>query len=116
MLTLVAALTALIALPAPGSAPPPPARAHTIVGTVLRVDTRRHVVTLALEGEDSREQDVVVDAATRLVADGRTIGLTDVRIGARAVVVCEDDDRGVPHARTLKAGAARHAAPEPAGR
>ena len=113
MLLFLAVLSALAGPPPPSTEAPPRARAHTLVGTVLRVDAKRHVVTLGPKGEPPVERDVVIEESTRLIADGRAIGLEDVRIGARAVVVCEDDARGTHHARIVKAGAARHAAPEP---
>jgi hypothetical protein len=103
----------VLVLQSPSPEARPAARAHTIIGPMIRVDTKRRVLTLGVSVPDAREVDVQLGDGTRLISHGRTITLADLKLGEKAVVICNDDDRGLHHAQVVKAGTASHAAPEP---
>jgi hypothetical protein len=102
---------ALLAAP---QAAPAPARSHTIVGELARVDYDRGELTVRAPKE-GRDHVLPVGADTRYVGGGRALQLADLRPGDPVVVVCSDDARG--HRVTLvKTGASRYAAPVPGAR
>ncbi len=105
---------ALLAAPQPAPAAAP-ARSHTIVGELARVDYDRAELTVRAPKE-GRDHVLPVGPDTRFVGGGRALQLADLRPGDPVVVVCSDDARGGHRLTLVKTGASRYAAPVPGTR
>src|SRR4051794_15165353 len=104
-----ALVAALLAPPTPEPSSSPAAaagevRTPAVEATLVRVDFRRHVLTVALPPPASREYDLVLDESTRLLQDGRVLVPADLPLGDAATVSWTDDGQGRHHARVVLVG------------
>ncbi len=113
MLAWCALAAAVLPSPAPGASPADLPRLRTLAVTLVRLDLKRHVLTVALSGPSAREYDLEVDGRTRLVREGRTLAFEDLPMGEPALVVLSDDEHGGHHAVVVKVGRRGDAAPRP---
>jgi hypothetical protein len=109
MLAWCALAAALSSSPAPKpSVPPGPDRGDVrrpaVEATLVRVDFRRHVLTVAVPAPASREYDLVMDDTTELVQDGRALVAADLPLGDVATVSWTEDAHGNRRARLVVVG------------
>lgn len=100
-----------------GAQETPIAQSRTIVGELIRVDLSRQSVTVKTSDKEPRELELVVDAETRFVSQGRALRLAELRPGERAVAVfSEDAVAGRRRALVVKLGMSSFAVPDPDAR
>ena len=115
-----------LGLPRAGAAQPPAspgaedsavkARTHLVLGELLRVDSRRHVMAVKTADRPPREIEITVEPGTRLTDRGRAATLDGIRPGARLSVTCVDSG-GLHVARVVAVrSAGPPAAPPPSPR
>jgi len=98
------------------AAEPPPARAGSLVGALVKVDLERSLVTVRTGEGEPREYQIQVDEKTRISASGRALALADLRSGERIVVVYVEEGPARRRATALRQGPPSLRAPEPAPR
>lgn len=90
------------------------AKSRTVVGELIRVDLSRQSVTVKTGDKEPRELELMVDAETRFVSQGRALRLAELRPGERAVAVfSEDVVTGRRRALVVKLGTSAFAVPDP---
>jgi hypothetical protein len=97
---LLSALAAPVA--AQDAAAPPRARTATLVGEIVLVDERRGVLTLRTSDGDVREHELLIDSATRITLQGRSLPAAALRAGQHVLVVVGETRQGRRRASAVK--------------
>jgi hypothetical protein len=87
VLPVLAVLTSARA-PAFQASPSPAAAARLVPGELTHIDLAHRTVSVRTEGREGRLVEATADAATRVIARGRTLRFEDLRPGDRVVLAC----------------------------